>query len=181
MGRLDCRVPMDFETYYKGQFETDLRALIAAVPTRWQHSFWDDPQAYSIQVERLQKGDSIEVIPVERRPLFAVCLCWTVLIDQAMYTYARHYYPSFRAMAAYPKLTGNGTWSHRCVSPYSAVTWMSFDNPDGKAKALLFMPAAKDFFRQDIPESFNRLFSIPAQVSEGIFIECVRELDNTAK
>jgi hypothetical protein len=84
-------------------------------------------------------------------------------------------------MAAYPKLTGNGTWSHRCVSPFSAISWMSFDNPDGKAKALSYMQAAKDFFRQDIPESFSRHFSIPAQVSEGIFIECVRELDNTAK
>lgn len=99
---------MDFETYYKGQFESDLRALIAAVPTRWQHSFWGDREAYSIQVERLQKGDSIEVIPVERRPLFAVCLCWTVLIDQAMYTYAQHYYPRFRAMG--PN-TGSGRYS----------------------------------------------------------------------
>ena len=171
---------MDFETYYKGLFEADLRALIAAVPTRWQHSFWDEPQAYSIQVERLQKGDSIEVIPVERRPLFAVCLCWTVLIDQATYTYARHYYPSFRAMAAYPKLTGNGTWSHRCVSPYSAISWMSFDDPDGKGKAHSYMQAAKEFFRLDIPESFSRLFSIPPEVSNHIFLECVRELDNTS-
>ena len=171
---------MDFETYYKGQFESDLRALIAAVPTLWQHSFWGDREAFSIQVERLQKGDSIEVIPVERRPLFAVCLCWTVLIDQAMYTYAQHYYPRFRAMAAYPKLTGNGTWSHCCVSPFSTITWMSFEDPAGKAKALSFMPAAKDFFRQDIPESFGRLFSIPTEVSDHVFKECVRELDSTA-
>jgi len=172
--------PMDFEAYYKGLFEADLRALIAAVPARCQHSFWDDPQAYSIQVERLQKGDSIEVIPVGRRPLFAVCLCWTVLIDQATYTYARHYYPSFRAMAAYPKLTGNGTWSHRCVSPYCAISWMSYDDSDGKAKALSCMQAAKDFFRKDIPDSLGRLFSIPPDVSGRIFVECLRELDKYA-
>ena len=172
---------MDFETYYKGQFETDLRALIAAVPTRWQHSFWNDPEAFSIQVERLQKGDSIEVIPIERRPLFAVCLCWTVLIDQAMYTYAQHYYPRFRAMAAYPKLTGNGTWSHCCTTPFYAVEWMSYEDGQGKAKAMALLPVAKEFFRKDIPDSLGRLFSIPADVSDHVFRECVLELDSTTK
>lgn len=170
---------MDFEAYYKGHFEADLRALIAAVPTRWQHSFWGDRDAYSIQVERLQKGDSIEVIPVERRPLFAVCLCWTVLIDQAIYTYAQYYYPRFRAMAAYPKLTGNGTWSHCCTTPFYAIAWMSYDDPLGKEKAMAQMPAAKEFFRKDIPDSLGRLFSIPDEVSERIFKECVRELEST--
>ena len=172
---------MDFETYYKSQFEADLRSLISAIPVRWQHSFWNDPEAFSIQVERLQKADSIEVIPSERRPLFAVCLCWTVLIDQAMYTYARHYYPRFRAMAAYPKLTGNGTWSHCCMTPFSAIEWMWFDDPNGKSKAIALMAPAQEFFRVDIPESFSRLFSIPTEVSNHIFLECIRELDKTAK
>lgn len=172
---------MDFETYYKGQFETDLRALIAAVPTRWQHSFWDDREAYSIQVERLQKGDSIEVIPVERRPLFAVCLCWTVLLDQAMYTYAQYYYPRFRAMASYPKLTGNGTWSHRCTTPFYAIEWMWYDDVQGRAKALALLPVAMEFFRKDIPDSLGRLFSVPEEVAINVFLECVRELDSTAK
>jgi hypothetical protein len=58
---------------------------------------------------------------------------------------------------------------------------MSFDDPNGKAKALSYMQAAKDFFRQDIPESFSRLFSIPPEVSNHIFRECVKELDNTSK
>jgi len=57
---------------------------------------------------------------------------------------------------------------------------MSFDDLDGQVKALSFMPAAKDFFRQDIPESFSRLFSIPTEVSDHVFKECVRELDSTA-
>lgn len=168
---------MDFESYYKNQFELDLRALISAIPSQHRHTFWDDPAAFSIQVERLQEGDSIEVIPVERRPLFAVCLCWTVLIDQAIFTFAQDYYPRFRAMACYPKLTGNGTWNHRCVSPFSAVQWMSFGVPDGMVRARAFMPAARDFFRKDIPESLARLFSIPAEVSERIYVECLRELD----
>jgi hypothetical protein len=172
---------MDFETYYKSLFESDLRALLAAIPPRWQHSFWDDPEAYSIQVERLQEGDAIEVIPVERRPLFAVCLCWTVLIDQATYTYARQYYPRFRALAAYPKLTGNGTWSHRCTTPFYAIEWMWYGDPNGKAKAMALMNPAKEFFRIDLPESFGRLFSIPTDVSNDVFRECLRELEGTAK
>lgn len=172
---------MEFETYYKGQFEADLRLFISAIPVSWQHSFWGDRDAYSIQVERLQKGDSIEVIPVERRPLFAVCLCWTVLIDQAMYTYAQHYYPGFRAMAAYPKLTGNGTWSHYCTTPFYAIEWMSFNDTLGKAKAIALLPVANEFFRKDMPDSLARLFSIPASVSENVFRECVRELEKTVK
>ena len=172
---------MEFQEYYKTRFESDLRAFIAAIPPRWQHSFWDDREAYSIQVERLQKGDSIEVIPVVRRPLFAVCLCWTVLIDQATYTHARYYYPVFRALAAYPKLTGNGTWSHRCTTPFYAIEWMWYDDPNGKAIAMGLMESAKEFFRADIPESFSRHFSIPAEVSNRVFLECIRELDNTAK
>lgn len=172
---------MDFEAYYKRQFESDLRALLAAVPIRWQHSFWSDREAFSIQVERLQKGDSIEVIPAERRPLFAVCLCWTVLIDQAIYTYAQYYYPRFRAMASYPKLTGNGTWSHRCTTPFYAIEWMSYDDVQGRAKALALLPVAKEFFRKDIPDSLGRLFSIPEEVAVNVFLECVRELDSTAK
>ena len=142
---------MDFETYYKGQFETDLRALIGRIPEKHKRTLWNDPSALTIQLDRLSKGDAIEAVPTDRRPLFAVCLCWTVLIDQATYTYARHYYPSFRAMAAYPKLTGNGTWSHRCVSPYSAISWMSFDDPNGKAKAQLTDVAGVDFGFEDVP------------------------------
>ncbi len=98
-----------------------------------------------------------------------------------MYTYAQYYYPRFRAMASYPKLTGNGTWSHRCTTPFFVIEWMSFDDANGKAKAMAFLPAATEFFRTDIPESLARLFSIPAEVSEQVFRECVRELDRTAK
>jgi hypothetical protein len=172
---------MDFEVYYKSQFEADLRTLIAAIPHRWQHSLWDDPAAYSIQVERLKEGDAIEVIPINRRPLFAVCLCWTVLIDQAVFTYARSYYPEFRSLSRYPKLTGNGTWSHRCTTPFFAIEWMGYGVPDGKAKALALLPTAREHFSRDIPESFMKFFSVPVEVSRRIFDECTRELDSTAR
>jgi hypothetical protein len=43
------------------------------------------------------------------------------------------------------------------------------------------MPAARDFFRKDISESLGRLFSMPPDVSERIFVECLRELDKSMR
>ena len=170
---------MDFESYYKTKFESDLRALLAAIPEKWRRTLWNDPAALTIQLDRLSKGDAIEAVPADRRPLFAVCLCWTVLIDQAMYKYSGHYYESFRRMSAYPKLTGAGewTWCHKCTRPIYAITDMHYGDQDGLSKAKALMTAAKDYFRKDIPESLGRLFSINHELSERIFVECLRELD----
>ena len=44
---------MDFETYYKGQFETDLRALLGSIPEKHKRTLWSDPAALTIQEERL--------------------------------------------------------------------------------------------------------------------------------
>lgn len=170
---------MDFEQYYKTRFEADLRALLAAIPEKWRHTLWSDPSALTIQVDRLCEGDSIEAVHLDSRPLFAVCLCWTVLIDQAMYKYSGHYYEGFRRLSAYPKLTGAGewTWCHKCTRPISAISCMGYGDPDGESKAWAHMAAAKDYFRKDIPESLGRLFSVPDELSERIFVECLRELD----
>ncbi len=170
---------MDFKTYYETRFESDLRALLAAIPEKWRRTLWNDPAALTIQLDRLSKGDAIEVVPADRRPLFAVCLCWTVLIDQAMYKYSGQYYESFRRLSAYPKLTGAGewTWCHKCTRPIYAITDMHYVDEDGASKAKALMSAAKDYFRKDIPESLGKLFSIPDELSERIFVECLRELD----
>lgn len=171
---------MDFKAYYETRFESDLRALLAAIPEKWRRTLWNDPAALTIQLDRLSVGDAIEVVPADRRPLFAVCLCWTALIDQAMYKYSGHYYESFRRKSAYPKLTGAGewTWCHKCTRPVYAITDMHYGDEDGLSKAQALMTAAKDFFRKDIPESLDRMLSIPDELSERIFVECLRELDN---
>ncbi len=170
---------MDFKTYYETRFESDLRALLAAIPEKWRRTLWNDPAALTIQLDRLRAGDAIEAVPACRRPLFAVCLCWTVLIDQAMYKYSGQYYESFRRLSAYPKLTGAGewTWCHKCTRPIYAITDMHYVDEDGASKAKALMSAAKDYFRKDIPESLGKLFSIPDELSERIFVECLRELD----
>lgn len=170
---------MDFKAYYETRFESDLRALLAAIPEKWRRTLWNDPSALTIQLDRLSKGDAIDVLPADRRPLFAVCLCWTALIDQAMYKYSGNHYENFRRMSAYPKLTGAGewTWCHKCARPISAISFMAYGDIDGESKALAYIPASKDYFRKDIPESLGRLFSIPDDLSERIFVECLRELD----
>ncbi len=170
---------MDFETYYKTCFESDLRELLAAIPQKWKRTLWNDPAALTIQLDRLTESDSIEVIPCERRPLFAVCLCWTVLIDQAMFKYSGHHYEEFRRMSAYPKLTGAGewTWCHKCTRPIYAISHMAYGDPLGESKAWSYMPSARDYFRNDIPDSLGRLFGISDELSERIFVECLRELD----
>jgi hypothetical protein len=56
---------------------------------------------------------------------------------------------------------------------------MHYADEDGASKANALMPAAKDYFRKDIPESLGMLFSIPDELSERIFVECLRELDKT--
>ena len=174
---------MDFATYYKTKFESDLRALLAAIPEKWRRTLWNDTSALTIQLDRLSKGEAIEAVPADRRPLFAVCLCWTALIDQAMHKYSGHYYESFRRLSAYPKLTGAGewTWCHKCTRPIYAITDMHYGDEGGLSEAKALMSAAKDFFREDIPESLGRLFSVPDELSERIFVECLRELDKTSR
>jgi hypothetical protein len=54
---------------------------------------------------------------------------------------------------------------------------MYYGDPAGESKARSYMPAAKDYFRKDIPDSLGKLFSIPDELSERIFVECLRELD----
>lgn len=42
-------------------------------------------------------------IPTERRAIFLICLYFTVLVDQAMYTHYISHYSQFEALTKYPK------------------------------------------------------------------------------
>jgi hypothetical protein len=45
----------------------------------------------------------LDNVPIETRPLFLICLYFTVLVDQAMYTYFQSYYHHFASLTQYPK------------------------------------------------------------------------------
>lgn len=42
-------------------------------------------------------------VPAEHRASFLICLCFTVLVDQAMYTHFHSQYAPFKALTRYPK------------------------------------------------------------------------------
>lgn len=42
---------MDFETYYKGHFEADLRAFLGSIPEKHKRTLWNDPSALTIRAE----------------------------------------------------------------------------------------------------------------------------------
>ena len=77
--------------YYHNQFQADIASFMpdAKVPYfghRWSHD-----------CRNLNK------IPIESRPNFLICLYFTVLVDQAMYTHFRSDYERFAKLTQYPK------------------------------------------------------------------------------
>jgi len=51
----------------------------------------------------------LDIIPSDRKGLFAVALYWTVLVDQTFYSNYRHTYQTFQRKTLYPKFIGNCT------------------------------------------------------------------------
>ncbi len=50
-----------------------------------------------------QNCRGLDSIPSERRVSFLVCIYFTVLVDQAMYTHFRSHYSTFASLTRYPK------------------------------------------------------------------------------
>lgn len=99
---------IDFKTYYKAHFQRDLLSFVGQIPIEGNKHY--DRNEFSIQYFFLTpQYRYLDIIPQDRRGLFAVALFWTVLTDQTMYTYFRNLYQSFRRNALYPKFIGNCT------------------------------------------------------------------------
>lgn len=77
--------------YYNNQFRTDLVIFMpdARVPY-FGHSWGSDCR-------------NLDKIQIESRPVFLICLYFTVLVDQAMYTHYRSDYERFSQLTQYPK------------------------------------------------------------------------------
>jgi hypothetical protein len=77
--------------YYYNQFRNDLSIFMpdARVPY-FGHSWGSDCR-------------NLDKIPIESRPAFLICLYFTVLVDQAMYTHYRSDYERFAQLTQYPK------------------------------------------------------------------------------
>jgi hypothetical protein len=77
--------------YYHNQFRADLTKFMpdARVPY-FGHSWGSDCRG-------------LNKIPIESRPTFLICLYFTVLVDQAMYTHYCSDYQLFAKLTQYPK------------------------------------------------------------------------------
>lgn len=77
--------------YYHNQFRADLTKFMpdTRVPY-FGHSWGTDCRG-------------LNVIPIESRPTFLICLYFIVLVDQAMYTHYRQDYQYFAKLTQYPK------------------------------------------------------------------------------
>jgi len=77
--------------YYHNQFRADLTKFMPDTSVPYFGHSW------STDCRGLNK------IPIESRPTFLICLYFTVLVDQAMYTHYREYYQHFAILTQYPK------------------------------------------------------------------------------
>lgn len=77
--------------YSHNQFRADLALFMPDVRVSYFGHNW----AYDC--------GNLDKIPIQTRPQFLICLYFTVLVDQAMYTYYRSDYDQFAQLTQYPK------------------------------------------------------------------------------
>ncbi len=77
--------------YYHERFRGDLAAFMPSTEVPYFGHSWN------------YDCEHIETLPSEHRANFLICLYFTVLIDQAMYTYYRERYNEFNSLTKHPK------------------------------------------------------------------------------
>jgi len=86
--------PSNIEEYYNNFFQDDIKKFMV------DHKYANLPYfGHSWEYDCRELNN----IPKENRVLFIICLYFTVLVDQAMYTYYRKLYPEFEKLTKYPK------------------------------------------------------------------------------
>jgi len=88
---------MSIRDYYHRTFASDVSALVGeGVP------FGDDVRHYFGHTWGIDcRG--LDRVPKERQPDFLVCMYFTILVDQAIYTHYQGNYETFRRLTRYPK------------------------------------------------------------------------------
>jgi len=111
---------------------------------------------------------NLNIIPIESRPEFLICLYFTVLVDQAMYTHYRSDYEHFAQLTQYPKFChGLGQFQKNPREILLVPVQKGMVNKDTMAKELsagmeLFIDEVVDFFQKymahiDPAEFFDKL------------------------
>lgn len=127
--------------YYHNQFRADLATFMpdARVPY-FGHSWASDCR-------------DLNKISIESRPDFLICLYFTVLVDQAMYTHYRSDYERFAQLTQYPKFChGLGQFQKNPPALLLVPVQKGMVNKDLMPKGLsagmeLFIDEVLDFFQ----------------------------------
>jgi len=127
--------------YYRNQFRTDLATFMPdANAPYFGHSWASDCR-------------NLDKIPVESRPYYLICLYFTVLVDQAMYTHYRADYEHFARLTQYPKFChGLGQFQKNPRELLLVPVQKGIVNKDTMEKELsagmeLFIDEVVDFFQ----------------------------------
>lgn len=153
---------MTFQSYYRGEFRTDLAAVLSALPgLHWNPG---GGEQFVQPITLSMANPTIRSWSHRHRDQFAIALFWTVLVDQVCFTYFRPQYAAFQAMTMYPKFTGDcpgGCGGHihpRHIllavgsPPYvGGGDWTGTADPSEDSLAVMHEEVF-DFFKHHLPE-----------------------------
>jgi hypothetical protein len=100
-----------FPEYFTTEFGSDLIRVRGGVPLMHGGQEEQDDGGVTLQADALVRANpEVAAMSADRVELFALGVFWAVLMDQAVYTYGREWYPGFRAATRFPKLRGPCPW-----------------------------------------------------------------------
>lgn len=136
---------MNIRNYYHNEFQSELMAFMPDTRLPYFGHSWQ----YDCR--------GLEKIPAERRAAFLICLYFTVLADQVMYTHFRSNYAAFESLARYPKFChGLGQFQKNPRSILLCPIEQSFiqqaEMEDLLSSAMeLYVDEVDDFFKNHMP------------------------------
>ena len=188
-----------FQEYFELHFPGDLATFLEAMPASQRKHFMKSPESYSISMNYLVEVKlALHVIPLVRRPYYAVALYFTSVMDQGMYRHRPDYYDQYRRLTDYPKLTGACPGACMYIAePTMALTHTNLFDVDPSdyiqsrsdtlfRNRLTLAPILKegaDYFRQAFPAFLQRHFpqiTEPEALYRRIFSDWTEAKDNPA-
>ncbi len=144
---------LEMREYYGSQFRADLATFMGASAVPYFGHAWSRTCAAQLAL-----------VPAERRPSFLICLYFTVLVDQAMYTHFPDRYAAFQALTRYPKFChGLSQFQHNPRAILATPVDQGLVDAEEIRTALssgmtLFVDEVIDFFSDHMPDVTATVF-----------------------
>lgn len=102
------RAQIEYRAYLRRHFPASLAEVAREAP-RWPECGHVEPDdGIVLQPAHLgRRNPAIRSMSSSERDFFAVALCWVVLLDEAVWSWAPREYPRFRELTWFPKLHGD--------------------------------------------------------------------------